>query len=117
MGNIPVDMALLLLIEKSAANDDELSSHFDIYDICSKKTGEDNLNKWAEYSPVAPLALDPCESAAQVFKCGVENSVSGMTNLIAAGAAAGEMDAQVEFKSFTLMSMFLKNELDRRIAS
>jgi hypothetical protein len=40
MGNIPVDMALLLLIEKSASNDDELSNHFDIYEICSKKTGE-----------------------------------------------------------------------------
>jgi hypothetical protein len=43
-------MALLLLIEKSAANDDELSSHFDIYDICSKRTGEYKLNKCAEYS-------------------------------------------------------------------
>jgi hypothetical protein len=43
MGNIPVDMALLLLIEKSAANDDELSSQFDIYDICSKKTGESRV--------------------------------------------------------------------------
>jgi hypothetical protein len=43
MGNIPVDMALLLLIEKSASNDDELSNHFDIYDICSKKTGELNM--------------------------------------------------------------------------
>jgi hypothetical protein len=40
MGNIPVDMALLLLIEKSASSDDELSNHFDIYDMCSKKTGE-----------------------------------------------------------------------------
>jgi hypothetical protein len=40
MGNIPVDMALLLLIEKSAPNDDELSNNFDIYDICSKKTGK-----------------------------------------------------------------------------
>jgi hypothetical protein len=34
MGNIPADMALLLLIEKSAADDDELSKHIDIYDIC-----------------------------------------------------------------------------------
>jgi hypothetical protein len=47
---------------------------------------------------VGPVALDPCESAAQVFKCGVENSVSGMTNLIATGAASGEIDAKVEFK-------------------
>jgi hypothetical protein len=47
---------------------------------------------------VGPVALDPCESAAQVFKCGVENSVIGMTNLIAAGAASGEIDAKVEFK-------------------
>jgi hypothetical protein len=40
MGNIPVDMALLLLIEKAVSGDDELSNHFDIYDMCSKKTGE-----------------------------------------------------------------------------
>jgi hypothetical protein len=44
MGNIPADMALLLLMEKSAANDDELSKQFDIYDICSKKTGEWKIN-------------------------------------------------------------------------
>jgi hypothetical protein len=40
MGNIPADMALLLMIEKAATNDDELSNHFDIYDMCSKKTGK-----------------------------------------------------------------------------
>jgi hypothetical protein len=40
MGSIPVDMALLLLIEKAASNDAELQNHFDIYDMCSKKTGE-----------------------------------------------------------------------------
>jgi hypothetical protein len=45
-----------------------------------------------------PLALDPCESAAQVFKCGVENSVNGMANLIATGAASGDIEAKVEFK-------------------
>jgi len=42
------------------------------------------------------IALDPCESAAQVFKCGVENSVIGVTNLIATGAATGEIDAKVK---------------------
>lgn len=45
MGNIPNDVALLLLIEKSASNDDELSNHFDIYDICSKKTGQTEPKK------------------------------------------------------------------------
>jgi hypothetical protein len=39
MGSIPVDMALLLLMEKATSNDAELSNHFDIYDMCSKKTG------------------------------------------------------------------------------
>lgn len=49
MGNIPADMALLLLIEKSASNDDELSNHFDIYDICSKKTGPLQLKLLTAY--------------------------------------------------------------------
>jgi hypothetical protein len=40
MGNIPVDMTLLLLIEKAVSSDEELSNNFDIYDMCSKKTGE-----------------------------------------------------------------------------
>jgi hypothetical protein len=40
MGSIPVDMALLLLIEKAAADDAELTNQFDIYNMCSKKTCE-----------------------------------------------------------------------------
>jgi hypothetical protein len=99
MGNIPVDMALLLLIEKAASDDAELSNHFDIYDMCSKKTGELTApNTFSLSAFIGPVALDPCESAAQVFKCGVENSVSGMTNLITTGAASGEIDAKVEYK-------------------
>jgi hypothetical protein len=46
MGNIPVDMALLLLIEKAAQSDEELSNHFDIYDICSKKSGEQTVTSY-----------------------------------------------------------------------
>jgi hypothetical protein len=57
MGNIPVDMALLLLIEKSAANDNELSNNFDIYDICSKKTGGLKLCK-AFFVSLLTLTID-----------------------------------------------------------
>jgi len=38
-GNIPADLAMLLLIEKAAADESELDQNFNIYDICSKKTG------------------------------------------------------------------------------
>jgi len=38
--------------------------------------------------------LDPCETAAQVFKCGVDSSVPGMTNLIAASSSSGDVAAQ-----------------------
>lgn len=39
MGNIPADIALMILVEKSASSNEELEQNLDIYDICSKKTG------------------------------------------------------------------------------
>jgi len=39
MGNVPADIALMLLVEKSATSEAELEQNLDIYDTCSKKTG------------------------------------------------------------------------------
>lgn len=39
MNNVPAEIALTILLEKSASSDEELEQHLDIYDICSKKTG------------------------------------------------------------------------------
>jgi hypothetical protein len=40
VGNVPADIALMLLVEKSATSEAELEQNLDIYDICSKKTGK-----------------------------------------------------------------------------
>jgi hypothetical protein len=40
MGNIPADIALMVLVEKSATSEAELEQNLNIYDICSKKTGK-----------------------------------------------------------------------------
>jgi hypothetical protein len=39
MGNVLADVALMLLVEKSASSEAELEQNLDIYDSCSKKTG------------------------------------------------------------------------------
>jgi hypothetical protein len=41
MGSVPADIALMLLVEQSASGEDELEQNLNIYDICSKKTGND----------------------------------------------------------------------------
>jgi hypothetical protein len=40
LNNIPADIALMLLIEKSSASEDELQNNFNIYDTCKTKTGK-----------------------------------------------------------------------------
>jgi hypothetical protein len=40
INNVPADGALMQLIEKSSASDDELEKNFDIFSICNKKTSK-----------------------------------------------------------------------------
>jgi hypothetical protein len=41
MGSVPADIAIMLLVEQSASGEDELEQNLNIYDLCSKKTGNE----------------------------------------------------------------------------
>jgi hypothetical protein len=62
--------------------------------ITNKADKDDRCSLKNIFNQFLTQALDPCETAAQVFKCGVDSSVSGMTNLIAAGSTSGGAAAQ-----------------------
>jgi hypothetical protein len=75
--NYPDHAAMIALIELAATNDESMQKSFDIYaDNCGSKIGI-LFSKAVELIGCAELNFfldsDPCETAAKIFKCEVEN--------------------------------------------
>ena len=92
---LPEGIDILKLIEQNAQSDAELDKHFDIYDVCSKERGESSQIYVTLFILLVKIGADECETAAKVFKCGVDKDAAAMTTLIGTSAASAGNEASV----------------------
>jgi hypothetical protein len=104
MNNLPVDPAMIALIELTAASDESMQKSLDIYsDNCSKKTSNNNFNWMIIIKTLYTVnkGTDECETAAQVFRCQVENDGTVVNDMVAKRAETSAVATKVHIYKFS----------------
>jgi hypothetical protein len=90
-------LSLIKLIEETANDITQVEKEFDIYASCSAKSGMDSpkLSELKLKIKNGQLDPDPCEKAANIFKCGVDSNSAAMTTFVSGASAQYSKDSLV----------------------
>jgi hypothetical protein len=104
--NSLVDSNIIKLIEETVKDDQELEKELNIFDVCQQKKGR-VLSKDMYINSQTDTVIDPdsCETAAQVFKCGVESDSKAMTDLVTDSSKILAQQSMVVSSRFCLQQL------------